>query len=539
MSKLGADKEATVREAFGRLKSIRAVQRETGISRQAIRRVLEYDAPEDNGGIPWPIPAEESRARRLFSAVQPDNRRVTIITSAQNNTAIHEALWANLLALADHLDARIIVGGFIYRKDAQGQRGQEKKHDDKAERAVEWDSRITPYLVDVQQEIAPDLVWCGEMNILPTAERPLSGLDNYTGTKSAIFPHPKIALESVATSKREPAKFNYTTGAITVENYIQRKAGLKAQFHHVYGALIVEVDDTGDWFVRQLNASGDGTIQDLDTLVRDGRVTVGHSVEAVNWGDIHVHHLEDWMREACWGEGGIIDQLRPRFQFFHDTLDFNSRSHHDVKDPHQMFERFVEGSDSVEYELRRVVDFLQYAHRQFCQSVVVESNHDNAFVRWLKEGDYKGDYVNAIFFLKSQLRYYEALRDREQRFHLFEWALRELGLTISARFLDEDDSFVICPDMGGGIECAMHGHLGLNGARGNPRQFVKMGRRLNIGHGHGAQIVDGVYMAGVMGALDQGYNKGPSNWSHSLIVTYSHGKRAMVTMRNKKWRGRT
>jgi hypothetical protein len=32
------------------------------------------------------------------------------------------------------------------------------------------------------------------------------------------------------------------------------------------------------------------------------------------------------------------------------------------------------------------------------------------------------------------------------------------------------------------------------------------------------------------------YNKGMSSWSHSHIITYENGKRAMLTVRNGKYR---
>jgi hypothetical protein len=32
------------------------------------------------------------------------------------------------------------------------------------------------------------------------------------------------------------------------------------------------------------------------------------------------------------------------------------------------------------------------------------------------------------------------------------------------------------------------------------------------------------------------YTKGPSNWTHSHIVTYTNGKRTIVTIYNGKWR---
>ena len=548
MTKYSDERKQEIITVFKRRKSIMGTCTELGIpnSRNTVAALIAEwkKTPEGqaftSGREDAPVELPSTSSRLGFKAPITGKRKVFIFSSEQNNTNLHRGFWDNLLALADHDDARIIVGRFVYRKDAAGQRGQEKHSDTSHEtkkRDIVWSADTEPYVVDERLQIAPDLIWCGEMNILPTAERPLQGLDNYTGTKSAIFPHPKVALESIATSKSEPAKMNYTTGAITETNYIQRKAGQKAEFHHVIGALIVEVDDDGMWFARQINAASDGSFYDLDRHVSRGRVTTGHAVEGVNWGDIHEHHLEAWMFKTCWGQGGILDLLRPRFQFFHDLLDFNSRSHHDMKDPHEMYKKYVSRDESVKEELLSAVSFLTLAERQFCQSVVIESNHDNAYLRWVKEATHKTDHVNATFLLRSQLACYEAMDAANDNFHLFEWACRHLGYAGSAKFLDEDDSFLLCPDKGDGIECGMHGHLGLNGARGNAKGFTKMGRKLNIGHMHGAQIIDGVFVAGVMGALDQGYNVGPSNWSHSFIVTYPNGKRAIVTMRKERWRG--
>ena len=97
--------------------------------------------------------------------------------------------------------------------------------------------------------------------------------------------------------------------------------------------------------------------------------------------------------------------------------------------------------------------------------------------------------------------------------------------------MDEDESLKIA-----GIEHGMHGHLGPNGARGNPKNLRTAGKA-NTGHTHSAGIVDGVYTAGVYGELDMGYNKGLSSWSHSFIITYPNGKRTICTIKDgRAWR---
>jgi len=63
-----------------------------------------------------------------------------------------------------------------------------------------------------------------------------------------------------------------------------------------------------------------------------------------------------------------------------------------------------------------------------------------------------------------------------------------------------------------------------------------MGRKAIVGHTHQAGIHDGIYTAGVSGSLDMDYNRGPSSWSHSHVLTYPNGKRAIVTMWRDKWR---
>jgi hypothetical protein len=83
-----------------------------------------------------------------------------------------------------------------------------------------------PFLKDHAIQLAPGLIWCGEMNILPTATNPLSRLEDYNGRASNIIPHAVHALESIASLPDEATKFNYATGAITLRNYIQKRAGI-------------------------------------------------------------------------------------------------------------------------------------------------------------------------------------------------------------------------------------------------------------------------------------------------------------------------
>lgn len=516
-------------ETFNRVGSVNGTARDLSIHRTTVQYHLR------KAGINKPLAAGLKKGLKTQTASLPEDGRVKryILTCAQNNTWVNKAVWQNLMALRDHYDAEVKVSRFSY--NLQGFQPAKPPSGDTTE---QWyDPLIRPYISDERIELAPTLVWCGEMNILPTAARPLSSFDTYTGTKSGVFPHVKIAMESVANNKYEATKFNYTTGTVTNLNYIQKKAGLKAEFHHCFGALLVEVDSQGRWFARQLNADSKGRIYDLDALAENGEVTTGHRAEAVSWGDVHQQEISRAIKKLCWGkrgQGGLIDLLRPKYQFMHDLVSFSRRNHHDRKNPHKMFAIHVAGRDSVESEMDEVAEFLtEEANRDFCQTVVVDSNHDNALTRWLRETDYREDPANALFFLRCQLRKYEAIAQGDDWFHPIEWVLQGKGVHESVRFLRTDESFIICGDAHGGIECGMHGHLGPNGVRGNPWNLAKIGRKANTGHTHSAGIRDGLYTGGTCSVMDAGYNDGPSSWSHSHVVTYANGKRAIITM----WHG--
>jgi hypothetical protein len=193
-----------------------------------------------------------------------------VLTSAQNNTLLHPA-FSNLLALVSFLDGladgscELIVGTYSYQVSAYGPKAVKRGTFDRrrANEALWYAPELSPYIVDESVELAPGLVWCGEMNIMPTAPHPLNGLEQYRGRRSLVVPHARMELESVASMADEATKLCYSTGTVTQRNYIQKRAGILAEQRHDYGGVLVEVDHVGNWFVRQLAMAQDGSIMDV------------------------------------------------------------------------------------------------------------------------------------------------------------------------------------------------------------------------------------------------------------------------------------
>jgi len=539
-------------DAYVLVGSKQGAARKLGISYGTLHTRLEIAARENLvssiGGT-----VDEKKARVL--PLPPEGKIARyFVTTAQSETKLHDATWRAVHSLAEHYGeqensfcADVMVATFSYKHSAQGsaKRGTSKDTGD------DWyDSRIEPYVVDEMVQLAPGLIWNGHMNILPTAVNPLSGMESYNGRSSSIFPHAKVAMQSVPTIRSDAAKLQYTTGTVTQRNYIQKKAGQKAEFDHVYGALIVEVDHTGLWFVRQLNVDSKGGLYDLDLYVSpSGIVERSARVEGLVWGDVHVAQLEAGMRDLCWGTGdgaarpghlrvggSIIDTLRPKVQFMHDVLDFESRSHHNRLDPHKRLQLHVEGRDLVGEEVREVAHFLRDAGRAGTRTVIVQSNHDLHLERWLKEADWRFDTKNARFYVDCQKAYVDAIYDRRE-FNALRWAVeREVKLK-NTKWLSADEPYILCKDSSGGIEMALHGDRGPNGARGSIKNLSRLGRKVCIGHSHSAGIYNGAYQSGVTARLDMDYGKGaPSSWTQSHIVVHRNGKRQIITCYKGKWR---
>lgn len=501
---------------------IRAAQRLSGVNLKKL----------EAGGEVEPMRARVARMPRRGEVKR------YILTSAQNNTKVWQGI-ENLKALADHYGAKLMVGTFSYKLSSYGTASVKRGAATRGETPDEtwYDPAVVPYICDERVQLAPGLVWCGEQNILPTATDPLAQLDTYAGRQSCIVPHARIEMRSVKSGKTDGTKMNYTTGTVTQRNYIKKRAGLLADFAHCYGGVIVEVKPDGRWYVRQLHAGEDDSIYDLNLRAQAGVVAEcgpkESYVDSITWGDIHEISLQPSVRRLMFGPGGILDTFRPKRQFMHDVLDFRSRNHHDMKNSHLMFEKHVTGVEDVEAEVRGVWKFLaRESRRPWCETVVVPSNHDEALTRWLREADFKADPVNSIFYLERELAKRRAIRARDLRFLDLEDALTSMGAKEmeGVRFLRRDEDFVTCKTgTYPGNENGLHGDTWAN--------LNSYSRPLTIGHRHAAGIRGTLYVAGISGSLDQGYNVGPSDWSQTHVFTYPNGRRTLVTMWKGDYRG--
>ncbi len=441
-----------------------------------------------------------------------------VVTCAQNATEPHGGFLTSLRRYCKERGARLVIVPVRYKNPTI--KGDTEEDD-------WWHPSVAKHLIASRVSLAPGLQLLADIKIQPTAVSPLSGMDTITGTACGIFGHPKVAMASIPTRGHELPKLIWTTGAVTIPNYSESKAGAKGAHHHVLGALVVERD--GDVFhVRNINAEPSGAFIDLDRRYTPKESAPAAPAAALVMGDIHAERADEAVIEATLGHGGIVDTLRPRRLVLHDVLDFGSASHHNG-----IFERVlrrVTGRDDVAAELALTCAFIDECHRPGSETVIVSSNHHYHLEQWLERSDYRADPANAHTYAAVLAEMLAAIHRDKAIPDPFALVAGRM-LQHPATFIPADCTYEVC-----GIELAYHGDIGPNGSRGSAKALERIGAKTVIGHSHSPCIVGGCYQTGTSSRLQMGYNVGPSSWLHSHVLIYANGKRTHINVVRGQWR---
>ena len=462
-----------------------------GIAEDSVRR---YEA--NHNLEPLPI----RRKPRPMPEIKEDT---FIITHATNASPVWWPVWENLLALGDHLGCPVYSVPSFYCRPARG----------------DWfDSAFDDHMLWEDTKIGDWLVLTEvSKTTRPTVMYPLSGVGVMSDHQNVIVAHPQVALD-MAPTLDGPARILATTGSSTVTEYTRTREGTRGAFNHTFGGLLVHKGKP-----YQLVADKEGTVHFLRTRVRGGLVDEV-DVECIVYGDTHVPFQDP----DVWKElAELRSDLNPKYQVFHDILDFYSRNHHHAGDDLLAYGKTrYDFYDSVEEELQAVADFLDEQSGDW-QSVIVASNHDEALTKWLATANPKTDPKNALLYHKLKYLQLQNLQQTATGFEtldVLETCLREMGVIQNTRFLSRGESFTVK-----GIELSMHGDKGANGARGSARNVSYLPTKSIVGHSHTAKIVRGCWQVGLTARNPLDYAKGQaSSWVHCCAVIYDNGKRSLI-----------
>jgi hypothetical protein len=460
-----------------------------------------------------------------------------VITSAQNATPVHAGFFSSLLNYCEINDAQLIVIKYRYKNPTSIFSNQQKDLD-------YWVTELDPYLCDDVIRLSDNLIIMGKIKIEPTATEPTSGFEGYTGNDSVIFVHPKIEFKTVATPSKSLPKILTTSGAITLPNYTDSKAGWKGQFHHSLAATIVELDKDDIFHIRHVHGDDiSGAFYDIDSYYTTDGVTRGCRAAAIVTGDSHAEFIDPLVAKAtdARDKKSIIDVTNPEIRCYHDVGDFYNRNHHSRNNGILRYGKHHYGRDNVEEGMQIVADFIDGNNRDHIRNKIVKANHDEAFDKWLEECEPDFDPENAAFYHYMRYHQLKSVRMTNNGFSSFDpfefWCKNpesQSGLKSvrNTDFLKRGDSLVV-----NGIELALHGDVGPNGSRGNRKAFSKIGPKTIIGHSHSPGIYEGCYQVGTSSILDLEYTKGsPSSWLHTHCLVYPDGKRTLINIIKGRWR---
>lgn len=433
-----------------------------------------------------------------------------LITWAQNDTEVHENFIRNLEAYAKHIDASIHVIAGRYKNPTSVITSDSPLET--------WSERIESYLDANRHEIHKFMWIMSDVKIQPTAVNPMTGLEGMSGVNSCVFGSPKVQLETIPILEGNIPKLMLTTGACTIKNYTDSKAGKKGEFHHILGCVIVEIKNSEIFFVRHITATDDGNFRDLNTRVFDGKVSKVKKISAAILGDIHFGQHDSKILDKTLE---VFKSLKPEHIVLHDVFDGLSINHHELKDPFIQYQREIDGSNSLKGEIESMLEGLE-KFKEY-NVIVVRSNHDDFLDRWLKSTDWRkaGTFKNSLEYME-----YTSLLLKGQA------PKGVIPYIINQRFpkfktLGRSDSFVVK-----GWELGQHGDIGSNGSRGSLVQFRKLNTKIVIGHYHSPGRKDGALAVGTSTKLRVNYNLGPSGWLHSHVFIHEDGKAQHINFIN-------
>lgn len=449
-----------------------------------------------------------------------------VITAAQNATPVHEGFFNALKGYCKANDAELVVIPVRYKNATS-------KWTESQENAEVWAPELAPYLYNQRKKLNDNLVLLGDIKTQPTATKPLSGFESITRGESGILGHTKLQLESIPTPQGKLPKILTTTGAVTVPNYTDSKAGKKGEFHHAQAAVAVDVVGK-KFFMYQLNGESNGGFQHFNSYYHaDGTVTENVGVKALVLGDTHRQFMDKKVEEVTFGRGGIAETLDPEYLVFHDLHDGFARNHHHRFDPFAEIAKRKSDLHLVKNEVHGDVDWLEKVCKDR-KGIVVPSNHDNFFARWIMETDWRRDPDNASFYLETAKIMVDSAHITDggaSRLDPFIYWVNRLYEGDNLKCLETDESFTLA-----GVELGLHGDRGPNGARGSRNNLRRIGVKTIIGHSHSPGIAEGCYQTGTSTPLRLEYNSGPSSWLNCHCVLYPNGKRSLIFIVDGAWR---
>lgn len=476
---------------------------EIGVSERTIRKWTS-----ERLGLKDKLDVEPQQYTQARQRKFDKDKKIFLITWAQNNTPAHLPFLKNLEALAKKYNAGLHVILGRYKNPTSVFEDADEEY---------WCDEVLKYADANRHNIHKHVSIMSDIKIQPTAVNPMSSMEGISGGNSCVFGAPKVQMEMIPVLEGCEPKMMLTTGAVTLSNYTDSKSGKKGEFHHTLGFAVVEIKDKETYFIRQVTADDvTGDFTDLCYKVINGKVTQNKTIEALVLGDLHYGHHDQKVLDNT---VKFLDKLKPKHVVLHDVFDGNSISHHEMKNPFIQYGKEVRGTNDLGKEVDMMMNGLK-AFEKYPNVVIVRSNHDDFLDRWLQNEDWKKQptFKNSPLYMKYSAMLLEQYASADG----------DVKGVIPALINEKFPKFITLGRNASyrikNWECGQHGDVGSNGSRGSLQQFRRLNTKIIVGHYHSPGRKDGALAVGTSTKLRVGYNKGPSSWLQSHVIIHEDGK---------------
>lgn len=375
---------------------------------------------------------------------------------------------------------------------------------------------------------------------------PLTGLQRIGQRNgSFVFASPKQDLQFTPVSNHKMPHASMTTGALTLPDYntnryMSERTAYIADHDHIMGGVIVEVVNDTLFHFRQVQADKKGAFIDLGIQYNPDGTTKVVRPEALSLGDWHAGETDAAARKAFIDAAdSVLNVTKPKRLILHDAFNGLSISHHDLKDKILRAQRSAANQLNLGAELEALAkDLDAMCSVSFIEEVVIAySNHNEFLYKYLADGKFVEDPKNLQTSLRLALacliddngKVAEPGKGQDPVKAYMDKRGVKNGHKL--RWLKVNEDYRIA-----GVECGAHGHLGMNGSRGNIQAMEAAYGNSISGHDHTPGILRGAYKNGTLQILDPAYRKGPTSWMHSSTLLYSTGARQIINCVFGKWR---
>ena len=441
-----------------------------------------------------------------------------VITTAVAKKPVHEPFLNAIQNYAHRNNALVLV----LPSDIRNTNNQKESEDGKDEKSITLDPKLKKFRVVFKDLMLNNNLCVCSIKTSAKQINTLTGLDRVVAKKDAsiIVASTKHFLKYIPNRHYDIPKALATTGAITLANYdtdryMSKRTAYIAGNDHIYGAVIVEIENENIFHLRHTVASCDGSFTDLGVEYNpDGSIKILSGSILVE-GDSHTESIDlDLHKETM----RFAKEMNVDTIVLHDVFNAASITHHDNEKNLTRAIKAMHHRLSLKDECMCLKDYLEEINNCVNNIVIVNSNHDRHLEKWLESGKYIKDPVNSYY---GHLLALSVMQGKNPLKVMIE---DELGLkSKDIIWLNEDESYEKY-----NVEFGVHGDRGSNGAKGSLRCFENGVWNCVTAHTHSAQIIRNAYSVGTIAKMDQGYNKGFSSWTRTCCICYPNGVKQLI-----------